>query len=244
MFKLILKKTPNIYLDLEILKPEELETMSLSEVLKLPIRVGNSEVNLEEFFEVEEISGEKLVMVGDLSRTRNLGWKMREGKIIVEGNAGMHLGCQMKGGEILVKGSADSWIGCEMRGGGIEILGDAGDYVGSGYRGSEGGMRGGEIKIRGSAGDFVGEFLAGGVIEVSQNAGIHAGSNMRGGEIRIGGVATIPGGGMKGGVMRIERVDEMLPTFKKDAQEGDYFVFSGDYAVNGKGRIYVKRIED
>lgn len=242
MFRLNLKRIPEIFLDLELLTPEKTDGMSLSELRDLPLKQGNSEVSLSEFFEVEETEGDALIITGDLSRTRNLGWKMRKGKIIVEGNAGMHVGCQMKGGEIVIRGDADSWIGCEMRGGKIEISGKAGDYVGSAYRGSERGMMGGEIKIGGSAGNFVGEFMSGGVIEISLDAGVHAGSNMSGGEIRIGGTAVLPGGGMRKGTMRIERVLEMLPTFKFEGEENGYSVFSGDYAVNGKGRIYAREL--
>jgi|Deesub1362B_J571_1020462.scaffolds.fasta_scaffold00058_50 formylmethanofuran dehydrogenase subunit C len=244
MFRLILKKVPELFVDLETLRPEEIEDMTLNEVRSLPLKVGNSEISLSEIFEVEENDEEELILMGDLSRTRNLGLKMRRGRIIVEGRVGMHIGCQMKGGEILIRGNVDSWCGCEMGGGRIVIEGSAGDYIGSGYRGSERGMRGGEILINGSAGDFIGEFMSGGVIEIKGDVGVHAGSNMIGGEIKIGGVATIPGGGMREGIMKIEKIKEMLPSFKYEFEEDGYFVFSGDYAVNGKGRIYVRRIEE
>lgn len=242
MFRLHLKRIPDVFLDLEVLNPEKIDGMNSSELKNLPIRQGNSEIPLSEFFEIEEIEGDALIIIGDLSRTRNLGFKMRKGKIIVEGDAGMHVGCQMKGGEIVIRGNADSWIGCEMRGGKIEISGRAGDYVGSAYRGSEKGMMGGEIKIGGSAGNFIGEFMSGGVIEISSDTGVHAGSNMTGGEIKIGGTAILPGGGMRGGVIRVERIVDMLPTFKFEGEEDGYSVFSGDYAVNGKGRIYAREL--
>jgi len=41
---------------------------------------------------------------------------MNAGRIVIEGDIGMHCGNFMSAGEIIIKGNADAWLGREMRG--------------------------------------------------------------------------------------------------------------------------------
>jgi formylmethanofuran dehydrogenase subunit C len=119
-----------------------------------------------------------------------LGWEMRGGAVIVEGdvligactgmiggsvtirgNAGDELGIGMEGGRILIQGDAGNDVGGAMYGGRIEIMGNAGDFVGSGNyywekHDERNGMRAGNIIIRGDAGSHLGEGMRGGQIHV------------------------------------------------------------------------------
>jgi hypothetical protein len=100
----------------------------------------------------KEVGEQVIVVEGDTTSVKYIGSSMSSGKIIVEGNAGMHLGSRMTGGEIHVKGSVDNWVGAEMSGGYIRINKDAGDRLGSAYRGSPEGMTGGVIVVDGNVG--------------------------------------------------------------------------------------------
>jgi len=67
----------------------------------------------------------EIVLEGDLSRAKQIGAGMTQGKITIHGDAGMHLGATMRGGEIAVHGNAGDWAGAEMQGGLIRIMGNA-----------------------------------------------------------------------------------------------------------------------
>ncbi len=119
-----------------------------------------------------------IVRIRVKGRINNLGYRMKRGKIVVEGDVGNWLGYRMEGGEIVVLGNAGNWVGMEMRGGRIVVKGDVGSYLG--YR-----MMGGEITVEGNARYGVGEGMFGGEITVKGNAGKGLGNDMRGGIIRV-----------------------------------------------------------
>ncbi len=207
---------------------------------------GNKKRHLEDLFSIRKdgnVNSPEMVMVilrGDTGRVKRVGEYMSSGKIIVEGDIGMHCGNFMRGGEIEIQGNADGWLGREMRGGIIRCLGDAGNYCAAGYRGEKRGMRGGVIEVLGNAGDYLAENLTGGEVRVHGNTGIFPGVEMRGGELIIDGDARMPGANMTKGMCIIRgKVIDMLPTFEKIREEGDYFVYSGDIAGKGKGEMKI-----
>jgi len=193
-------------------------------------------------------------IVGDLSRVRKVGARMAHGRMVIEGDVGMHLGESMTGGEIVVNGNVDSWAGCMMEGGRIEVKGNAGDYVGAPYRGSTKGMRDGVIVIHGDAGTEVGCYMRGGMIKVDRNVGDFAGIHMTDGTIYVQGDCTgRAGAGMLNGKIVISgRVPSVLPTFTIDSLRsttrvdgekvaGPFYRFIGDIADNGKGKLFVAK---
>jgi len=107
-----------------------------------------------------------------------------------------------------------------------------------GNAGNEAGayMKDGVIKILGSAGQFLGLRMREGTIYVKNGCEGRAGACMSGGKIVIGGA-----------------VESVLPSFaidsmKKKAKieegedaEGPFYVFLGDLAENGKGKLYVSK---
>ncbi|MDH5362786.1 MAG: formylmethanofuran dehydrogenase subunit C, partial [Aigarchaeota archaeon] len=177
--RMIITKTVEAPIFGEMMLPDKLAGMTLSEVKKLDMQIGNKTYKLDQVFSIEESDSEKkLVLTGDLSHVRFIGRGMTEGSILVDGKAGPYLGDSMKGGDIVVRGDADSWLGARMLGGTIEVHGNAGDFVGAAYRGSLKGMKRGSIKIHGSCGSWAGFRARGGLIWIDGDAGLLPGMHM------------------------------------------------------------------
>ncbi|RJS67719.1 formylmethanofuran dehydrogenase subunit C [Candidatus Bathyarchaeota archaeon] len=242
------------------ISPDVLDGLSEPEVSRLEVWEGNRLKRLGDLFEIvkDEDSGDDesptIILSGNLAKVRRIGAEMSRGRIVVEGDVGMHLGEGMKGGTIRVIGDAGPWVGCMMRGGLIEIEGSAGDYVGASYRGSREGMKGGTIIIHGDAGSEVGCFMKGGLIKIRGDAGQFVGVHMAGGTILVEGDC----GGRAGAEMTDGKiilcgyVPSILPTFtiddvKSSAKvngekiKGPFYRFIGDIAEDGKGRLFVSK---
>src|SRR5262245_53264417 len=130
-----LKTMTSIPLEVDTVQLESVRSQSLEEVQRTPIQYGNGQVPLAEFFDVSGSAADnEIVWEGDCSRVKLIGTHLKEGRIRVEGNAGMHLGAGMRGGEIVVTGNVADWAGAEMHGGRIHVRGNAGDLVGAVYR--------------------------------------------------------------------------------------------------------------
>jgi len=241
----------------QCVSPDSFAGKSLDEIAKLPLWEGNRQRTLNELFEIE---GEptsnpedlSIHVQGDVSKVRKIGARMSSGEIVVYRDSGNHLGEEMKGGKITVGGNADSWLGAMMKDGTIEVKGNAGDYVGAAYRGSVKGMRGGTIIIHGNAGNELGCFMRKGLIKVYGNTAQFAGVHMKNGTIVIFGDSEGRAGAeMTGGKIILKgRINEVLPTFgidsvkskvKVDGDEvaGPFYLFVGDMAENGEGKLYV-----
>jgi len=195
-----------------------------------------------------------IFLSGDFRKVRMIGYKMTQGTIIIEGNAGMRLGEGMKGGKILVKGNVDSWAGCMMKGGKIEVTGSAGSYVGSSYRGSTEGMTGGEILIHGNAGNEIGCHMKEGLIKVECYAGFFPGIHMRNGTIIIlgdclgrAGAEMVDGKiivcGYLPSVLPTFTIDNIRPDVKVNGEKiiGPFYRFTGDIVEEGKGKLFVAK---
>ena len=145
-----------------------------------------------------------------------------------------------------------------MKGGLIEIHGNAGDYLASPYRGSDAGMRGGKIIVHGNVGTDSAVFMKKGVIKILGDAGLFLGFQMRGGAIHVEkNAANRVGAGMTGGKIVVSGfLEEVMPTFtidtikpkvKIDETEsvaGPFYVFLGDLAENGTGKLFVSKKEN
>ncbi len=199
------------------------------------VYVGKEKKKLGELFELEFVDdGEnRVVLKGDFSKVKWIGRGMKNGEIVVEGNAGMHLGAYMEGGRIVVKGDCDDWIGGMMKDGEIIVEGNAGNRVGCNYWGEEVGMSGGKIIIKGNAGNYIGEKMSDGEIIVEGNAGDFVGSEMKGGKIIVRGKAGYTGWDMKGGVIEVGEC-ELSPSFVNEGGE-----WKGDVNVRGEGVVRI-----
>ena len=216
---------------------------------------GNKERSLEDLFfvttEGPAVSPDQVevVLTGDTGVIKRVGEYMNAGRIIIEGDIGMHCGNFMSAGEILIRGNADAWLGREMRGGRIVCEGDAGHYCAAGYRGEKRGMRGGIVEVKGNAGDFAAEYLSGGDVIVHGNCGDLPGVEMRGGTLVIGGDCTRPCGNMTGGTcMVFGSVNQFLPTFRSNGSKDVEYagkqyrvnLIKGDVANRGKGILMIR----
>jgi formylmethanofuran dehydrogenase subunit C len=258
MITLIPRQLFTVPIDAECISPNIFAEKTASEIAYLPVWEGNRQKTLGELFKMTHqkapAENPTIRISGDVGKVRRIGAKMTSGKIIVEGNAGMHLGEEMGGGTISVTGNAGSWTGCMMKNGTIEVMGSAGDYIGAAYRGSTLGMKGGTITIRGDAGNEVGCFMRKGLIRIYGNAGQFAGIHMKNGGIHIQGNSEGRAGAqMLGGkIVLCGHIPSVLPTFtiedvkpnvKIDVEriEGPFYMFLGDLAENGNGKLYISQ---
>ncbi|MCU0631447.1 MAG: formylmethanofuran dehydrogenase subunit C [Methanolinea sp.] len=216
---------------------------------------GNKERTLEDLFfvtiEGPAVSPDQVevVLTGNTGMIKRVGEYMNAGRIIIEGDIGMHCGNFMSAGEIIIRGNADAWLGREMRGGRILCEGNASHYCAAGYRGEKRGMRGGIMEVKGNAGDFTAEYLSGGDVIIHGNCGDLPGVEMRGGTLVIGGECARPCGNMTGGTcMVFGKAQRVLPTFRSNgSQDMDYAgkryrmnLFRGDVANRGKGTLMIR----
>jgi formylmethanofuran dehydrogenase subunit C len=242
----------------ECINPDVFQGKSVAEIAALDIWEGNRKKKLGDLFKIKEEAAEtpNITLNGDASEVRRVGMGMENGEILVNGNVGMHLGEKMAGGKITVKGDAAGWAGSGMKGGFIEILGNAGDYLASPYRGSSVGMSKGKIIVHGNVGSDVAVFMKGGVIKVHGNAGPFLGFRMRGGTVHIEkNVGNRVGACMTRGKIVVSGfLEEVMPTFTIDGVKakvkidegekatGPFYVFLGDLAETGKGKLFVSKV--
>ncbi len=259
MSKIILtpKEQPQVPLEVDTILPDTLAGKTIDEIKSMNILYGNTEVELQEFFDVEGESGEdpselQIEFNGDVYNTKRIGQGMTTGEIVVKGNASMYVGAKMKGGKITVEGDVAGWAGQNMQGGEIVVMGNAGDYLGSAYRGDWRGMSGGKITVHGNAGREIAEYMLGGKIHIIGNVKMLPGIHMNGGILIIdGNVISRTGGEMKGGTIIVNgRIGEFLPGFeylgvRKDidvdgeVMQGLFYKFRGDFATKGAdGVVY------
>jgi formylmethanofuran dehydrogenase subunit C len=246
--------------DAENITPDFFETKTIDEIKALPIFEGNRRRIIADLFRVDyDASSEDVTihLVGDLTKIKKIGAKMSLGQIVVDGSVGMRLGEEMRGGIITVKGNADSWTGTMMKGGLIEIHGNARDYIGSSYRGSTEGMKGGTIVVHKNAGSEAGCFMRSGLIKVHGNIGSFTGIHMSDGTILVEGNAEGRlGAQMRGGkIVVLGKVPSILPTFTvnsirrratvgNERVAGPFYLYTGDLAEMGEGRLYVSQIKN
>jgi formylmethanofuran dehydrogenase subunit C len=245
----------------ECISPDVFQGKTLREIEALQVLEGNKLNRLGDIFKVDEGKMENkpdnqlIACHGDFGKVRRMGFGMKSGEIIINGDAGMHLGEEMKGGKITVHGNASGWTGSMMKGGSIEIHGNAGDYLCAPYRGSVEGMHGGRAVVHGNAGNEVGAHMKRGVIKIYGNVGQFAGLRMLDGTIYVqGNCDGRAGAGMVNGKIAVGgRLESVLPTFTIDnirqrvkieegeVAEGPLYVFVGDLTENGNGKLYVSK---
>ena len=235
---LTLKESLTIPLEADSIRPDLLAEKSRREIEALPLYHGNRERKLGDLFEVEGERSDQIRIVGDLSRVKRIGYGMTKGRIVIEGDVGMHLGAAMRGGEIVVKGNTADWLGAEMKGGFIRVEGNAGNFAGAAYHGSKRGMNRGTIIIEGNAGNEVGERMRRGLIVILGDAGDFLGARMIAGSIIVFGRAgECPGAEMRRGTIILLgegrsgqsgalplQPPRLLPTFRYDCTYNPTFL--------------------
>ena len=265
MTTLTLKSQPAVPLEAETIMPDRFLGKTIAEIAALPVTYGNQSTTLGDWFTVNGDGTSDIVIEGDLTRVKQIGAGMTQGKITIHGDAGMHLGATMRGGEIAVHGNAGDWAGAEIHGGLIRIMGNAGHGLGGAYRGSRRGMNRGTIIVTGNAGNELGATMRRGLIAVLGDVGDFCGAFMIAGSIIVfGKLGARPGAGMKRGTIVTFQPPELLPTFRgactyqptflqmlmqqlrslkieiaQNQIEGRYRRYVGDMNALGKGEILV-----
>ncbi|MDH7562016.1 MAG: formylmethanofuran dehydrogenase subunit C [Caldisericota bacterium] len=223
----------------EVISPDILARKSPGEIGNLPVYLGNRKMALKDLFEIEGNPSMNLLLEGDFSRVKKIGFGMTQGKIHIKGNVGMHTGATMKGGEILIEGDASDWLGAEMTGGIIRVLGNAGNFAGATYWGGKFGMNRGTILIFGNTGNETGKKMRRGLIAIRGYTGDYLGGGMIGGSIFVfSGIGQRPGAEMKRGSIVLFQENspnppELLPTFIYNCTFNPTFL-----------RLYLKALKD
>jgi formylmethanofuran dehydrogenase subunit C len=215
----------SIPIEADVISPDNFVGNTIPEIREMEIYYGNKVYPMKEYIHAQGKVAEKpeeqmIVIDGDARHIKFIGKEMTAGRIVIQGDAGMHTGAQMRGGDITVAGKISDWCGAEMKGGLIRVVGDAGNLVGAAYRGSSEGMTGGCILINGNAGSEIGSFMRRGMIVVTGNTGPFTGVHMNGGEIfvfgKIGARAGAQAKGNGGFIACFGSVEEILPTYRYD----------------------------
>ena len=261
MIRLQPAKTFKFPIIAECISPDLFQDRKTSEIGDLKAWEGNKQRKLADLFRIEDSNDPQtsdpieIVIEGDVSKVRRIGSKMKQGTIIIRGNVGMHLGEEMASGKIVVHGNAGAWAGSMMKGGTIEIHGNAGDYLAAPYRGGTKGMHGGRIDVEGNVGNEAGAYMKTGLIKINGDAGQFVGLRMHDGTIYVkGDCDERPGACMTDGKIVVGgKLQSVLPTFTVDSirprvridenetAQGPFYLFLGDLAECGKGKLYVSK---
>ena len=228
MEKIVLtpKGFSSVPLEAEAITPDAFTSRSLKEIKALKVHHGNREVDMGEYIHVQgkvaETPAEQIIVVdGDARHIKYIGRGMTAGRIMIQGDVGMHTGSQMGGGEIAVAGNVADWAGAEMKGGILRVQGNAGNQLGAAYRGSSEGMTGGCILVKGGAGSEAGSFMRRGMMVVEGATGPFTGVHMNGGEIFVFGPLGKRAGaqakGNGGFIAALGGAAEVLPTYTYEA---------------------------
>lgn len=255
--RLIPKLQLKVPIEAEAITPDRFAGKSASDIASLTVWEGNRKRTLGDFFEVigdapSDPSELRIIIDGNVPRTKYIGAEMTAGEIIIKGSVDMHVGNEMAGGRIIVEGNADSFAGLIMQGGELIIKGNAGNYLGATYRGEWRGMRGGKIIVEGNAGSEIGSWMEGGMIIIKGSVGPFAGVHMKGGVIIVEGDACLRlGAQMTGGtIVVMGKLERILPGFSFEGTvpdvkieeltlKGPFLKFVGDLAEDGKGNIFL-----
>jgi formylmethanofuran dehydrogenase subunit C len=261
MIELKPAKTFKLPVTAECISPDIFRDKSIKEIEQLNIWEGNKQKKLGGLFTIEETKNSDpsedvaVAITGDVSKVRRIGAHMKTGEITIKGDVGMHLGEEMAGGKITVHGNVNAWAGSMIKAGTIEIHGNAGDYLAAPYRGSTRGMHGGKITVYGNTGSEAGACMKKGVIKVYGNAGQFTGIRMHAGTIYIQGNCDERAGACmaEGKIIIGGKLQSILPTFtidgikpkvkidENETVQGAFYVFLGDLAECGNGKLYVSK---
>ncbi|MDB5352851.1 MAG: formylmethanofuran dehydrogenase subunit [Planctomycetota bacterium] len=253
----------------EGLGPDAFATLSIGEVARLSLPVGNGSAEVGDLFAIEGETGDgRLALEGDLRSVRRIGREMASGELTIFGDVGPGLGQGMSGGIMRVHGLVGDSAGAGMRGGMIRIHGSAGNNLGGSLPGARSGMREGVILVDGNIGHDAGLAMRRGVIAVIGNAGDGLGRAMIAGSIfSFGSVGIGLGSGMKRGTLALfgDAMPRIGPTFAASGRDRPPFLtiylrklaewgvpvpevafsgtmrrYNGDRAERGQGEILVR----
>ncbi|MDB5408539.1 MAG: formylmethanofuran dehydrogenase subunit [Rhodospirillales bacterium] len=270
MITLALRSRPPGRLSLAGVTPDRLAALDETAIAKLPVRLGNRQTALGDWFDIR-IAGageDKLVISGaGGDRLDQVGGMMASGELTVEGDVGARAGLAMTGGRLTVSGSAGDAAATAMRDGEIRIGGDVGEALGGALPGERVGMRGGTVVVARNAQSGVGDRMRRGLVVVVGSAGAFCGARLAAGTIVVGGgIGDHPGIAMRrGSIVALGAAPRLAPSFADcgvhdliaqhllarrlallglgtlASRIGPLRRFMGDQAEAGRGEILVPR---
>ena len=115
-----LREIPRIPIEVEKLIPANIVSAGEDKLGSLDIYEGNRTRSCSDFFDIsgrvaDDQDSQVIVFENSCDKLRRIGYGIKGGKIIVEGDAGSQTGCYMTDGEIVVKGNAGSYTGIEIK---------------------------------------------------------------------------------------------------------------------------------
>jgi formylmethanofuran dehydrogenase subunit C len=213
---LTLRREPGRAVDAGDLHLERFAELGRAEIERRAVRIaGLGLVPLGELFAVKGERSARVRLVGDLRRFERLGAAHEQGELVLDGPVGREVGLRMRGGRITVRGNADWGAGLEMAGGVLDIEGSAGARAGGAALGAKRGMTGGEMVVRGSAGPEAGASMRRGLLTVAGDAGPGAGrATIAGTVVVFGAVAPDAGQWSKRGTIVALGPVSVSPTYR------------------------------
>ncbi len=128
----------------------------------------------------------RVLLLGNLGECA--GALNQGGHFTLQGNCSSMAGAFQKDGKIIIEKDAGDRIGSHMSGGMINIQGSVSNNAGES-------MQGGTILVRGHAGERIGAGMSGGIIVVLGSVSKEPGVGMKGGRIIVAGNCPAPGHG-------------------------------------------------
>lgn len=199
-------------LDVSLLTPGYLQTLTVPDIGALPLWLGRQQTTVGELFDIHGDVAPTVVLRNTGDRLDGIGSGMDAGTLIVEGAAGLYAGRGMRGGTLHIHGSCGAYAGAVMQGGVLRIDGDAGDHLGGVPAGERVGMRGGVITVRGRAGARAGDRMRRGLLLIEGDVGAYCGSRLIAGTvIALGQVGAGAGFAMQRGTLLCRHMPAALP---------------------------------
>lgn len=155
--------TPS-HVNCERLIPDTMRGLSIKEIKQLSLT--NNRI-VADIFDVTGTNVSNIVFDKATKQLNYIGYKMKLGKIAVQGDAGDFLGAEMQGGTLTCSGNVGERAADKMRRGIILIDGDVGAYCCSR-------MIAGTVGIYGNIGEHLGYALRRGTILVTKSTNLPA----------------------------------------------------------------------
>ncbi|HBJ38972.1 MAG TPA: formylmethanofuran dehydrogenase subunit C [Planctomycetaceae bacterium] len=181
---LTLRTNPNVHLDASLLGGQ-FASEPITEILqlRLPVIAGKHAMLVQDLFNVQPRTDDRVVIRGDLAHLHHIGNRWSTGKLFVEGNVGDGFASRLSGGEVHLHGNAGNKTAEQMRGGILHVIGNVGDDLGCPLHGRRSGMSGGTIHIVGNAGQYAGYRMRRGTMMIQGDCGPYLGCDIVAGTI-------------------------------------------------------------
>lgn len=192
--------------------PDKLQDLGVPEISAWPIAVDGRNAALGQVFEITDGARDRWLLSGDLRQCDFIGAGMREGEIVVDGDAGDYLASRMRGGRVIVHGDVGMYAASSLRDGSVSIAGSAGSYAAAAAPNQPRGMSGGELIIAGNADQWLASRMRRGLVIVHGHVASGCATRMIAGTVVVCGHITTPLGSSmaRGTLLLLEPSQELL----------------------------------